>query len=276
MKTPNWHLTFLFLPIITFFTTAQAMEVQKVKGKKVMIRLSEGEQTQVGDQYFVMKGSKKTGVVKIMKVSGDRAFGSLKGKAAVGSELMEKTQKKKVTRTKPQPNSGGKKVFVGAMLGMGLNSMDVKNTNTNVTNSLSGSGINFTAFLDYPFTKLLNLRGYVGMLNLNADNTCTDCKVEIGYVQLGGSGRFVFDMGSFKPWVGGGYNAIVPMSKDKTTALDADKIALTSIIGFYAGLDYHINSKMMIPIEFSYNLLPSSDSVSGNIIGINVGFGYGF
>ncbi|MCB0384626.1 MAG: hypothetical protein KDD43_04465 [Bdellovibrionales bacterium] len=274
--------------------SAWAARVTKVKGKKVLINL-EGEPAKKGQIFYVVdeKGRKK-GVVKIRSIKGDKAIGKLgKGKAKKGYALLERTGKgggKKAGGDKAAeaPKDSGttmssSQMGWGLLLGMGMDSMEVDLDITPAEKaSLSGSGMSYKALFDYALFEKIWFRGTLGIENFEAEgdkksSACDNktCAVSIQYLSLDFWGRYLFSLGTFRPWLGAGFTLWFPMSQE-TTALEEDSITNTSVMGIGGGFDWFMNPSFYIPFQVEYGLLPASEQVSATVISIRFGLGMNF
>lgn len=283
-------------------SVALAAKVTKVRGKKALVTL-EGDPAQPGDVFFALgPDGKKRGTIKITKVKGDQALANITaGKVQNGAKLQFKSGKPSTktarTSTKGQKSDAqstsselSTRSYWGLMGGISMQSMAVKNIEINVggdkdDTSLSGMGFSFSAIFDYELFPQIWFRGQMGMQTLSvtsSDAFCggapdydSDCKVGINYLGLDLWGRYLFSMGNFRPWIGGGFSLLFPMSKD-TTAVDSDSANNTNITAFGGGFDWFISPTMAIPVQFEYGLFPTSTDVSANMITVKSGLIFAF
>lgn len=296
--------TFLlfFLPHSSFAAT-----VVGVKGKKILVNL-QGEPALKGDIFYLLdKSGKKKALIKIMKVKGNKALALLgKGNAAKGFTLKYRPKKGESTANRPKggesdkedttaesADSGGSaagssQMYFGVMLGFSQNSMDVELQDdagaSRGSTSLSGNGYSAKALVDYNLFSGIWFRGMFGVeqFNVSGDKLCglspsfnSTCTAEIMYLSLDMWGRYLFSEGSFRPWVGGGFSLMFPLTQS-ATALDESSITNTSVMSFGLGFDYFTSPTFYIPISVEYGLLPSSETVSANTIAIRAGAGFSF
>lgn len=309
MKKTSQILTLILL-CFAFALPAQAARVAKVKGKKLLITL-EGDPAKEGDIYYTLApNGKRAGIIKILKIKGDQAIGILgKGRALPGFGLEYRppkgTQVAQPAAPTPPPEEGEEgpispepmdetastsdgKMYWGFIGGVGLNNMDVdlKDTNgdTRATASLSGTSFSAKGLFDYNIFDQVWFRGMGGMEGFNASgpSNCGDapnfnqaCNAEIMYLAIDLWGRYLFSMKDFRPWVGGGFSLLFPMTK-KATALEEGSITNTSVMALGAGFDWFVSPTLYIPFSVEYGLLPESDDVSANLIAIRVGVGFPF
>lgn len=298
-----------FFAVIFSFTIfilpnkALAASVVGVKGKKILVDL-QGEPALKGDIFYLLdKSGKKKALIKIMKVKGNKALAMLgKGKALKGYTLKYRPKKGStarkgqkrggdttVNRGDDAPTSAGESggMFWGVMLGFSQNAMDVElqdnSGNARGSTSLSGNGFSAKGLVDYNLFSPVWFRGTFGIeqFNTEGENLCgaspfTDkCVAEIMYLSMDLWGRYLFSEGSFRPWVGGGFSLMFPLSQT-ATALDESSITNTSVMSFGLGVDWFTSPTFYLPFSVEYGLLPSSDTVSANTIAIRLGAGFSF
>lgn len=267
---------------------AWAARVAAVKGNKVLIQ---GSGLTQGKLYYTVTNGKKTGIVRVMKIRGNKAIGQvLKGRAAKGFSLTPRpTKKSSVARKKKssRPNysysrrSGitrNKEVAIGGVLGMVQSAAEVNFTN-GTSASLSGSAMSFKAMADYGLTPNIFLRGLAGTQPFEATEsarTCTgaNCVMSINYLSVDLWGRYVFNPTSnFRFWGGAGIGLLFPLNTDSTNAVVKSDIGSTMVFQGGAGIDWYINEQFFIPLSIEYNLIPPSDDVTTSMISIRGGIG---
>lgn len=278
--------------LTTFLQSAEAHEVTKVKGKKVLIMIEDGAMKKGMLFYTLTSTGKKKGIIKILKVKNSRAIGKLmKGKAKPGYTLLVRKKKSKTAKKgKKKRGKRGKKsraseqktasMYWGGMLGFAQNTMSVKFPNDAGTADLSGSGMSAKGLFDFALFSSLWFRGLVGAETFDVKgtatqascNSSTDCKVTLTYLTADLWGRFIFSKGSFRPWGGAGFLLLFPMTKD-VTALDEKSVTNTSNFALGLGFDWYIGKSSFIPFQVEYDLYPSSEQVTANSIAVRIGFG---
>lgn len=282
---------FLGLYLFTFIFIApmlHAAEILKVKGANVLIDLK-GDTPNPGDTFFAVKADgKRTAIIQISKVKGEKATGKItKGKASEGQSLEAKGAGKvaksgshrshDVVSAAPSGRS-----YWGAIAGYGMDSMTV-NINDSVTNAfkqkgdLSGTGYSIKGLFDYELFSQVWFRGTSGleMFNVTGSALCGSgnaqtCNAKINYLTFDFLGRYVFSTGNIRPWAGAGLGLLFPMSKS-ATALQASSIATTNVMVIAGGADWFINPNMYIPVSIEYGILPKSDEVEAKWIALRVG-----
>lgn len=275
---------------------AFAAEVQKVKGKSVLVDLK-GDPAAPGDIFYTVKADgKRAALIQISKVKGDKAIGKImKGKPAAGMSLELKPSK--VAHSGGKSHSGGGSTssasgrsYWGVLAGFGMDSMTVDIKDSNSLNnaslgkeSLSGTGFSGKGLFDYELFPQVWFRGTAGleMFNVSGPARCSTnnlktCDAKIMYMAFDFLGRYIFaTSGNYKPWLGGGIGLLFPASKS-ATALQASSIATTNVMMVAGGMDWFINPNLYIPISLEYGLLPKSDEVEAKWIAVRVGFAVPF
>ena len=283
MKTLNHLLTLICTVLICFsiIESADAHVVKKVKGKKILIKLS-GDTPSAGQYYYVInKSGKKKGIIKIKKVKKKRAIGLIrKGKAKKGWKLVLKPKKKKESE---EDNDGQASMYWGGMLGFAMNTMSVQFTDGSGSVDLTGSGFSGKALFDFALFDSIWFRGLWGAETFNTTGNATSascdstttCKVNIVYLTADLWARYIFSKKEWRPWVGAGFLVLFPMTKD-VNALNSNSITNTSNFSVGGGVDWFFSKDMFIPIQVEYDLYPSSSTVSASSIAIRAGFGMEF
>lgn len=275
----------LSLLLIFSISPAFAADITKVKGNKALINL-DGLEASEGDVFFAVDSNgKKKGLIKINKVKGDKAIAVIsKGKAQVGWTLTKRTPKGS-SDDSVTPSSSRKfgasthDTFIGGMIGYGMDSAEVSLDSGDVA-SLSGSGISAKGFFDYRLFPNIWFRGFAGIENFNGTggNVCTGgatCDVKIMYITFDFWGRYVFSEKEFRPWLGGGFTLLFPMTKSSTAIVETS-ITTTSTYGVGGGADWFISKDGFIPMSLEYQLFPSSNQAKASIIALRVGYGMSF
>lgn len=302
LKAPIVKLV-LVLILFALSPHAIANTISNVKGKKVLINMSEPGALKAGDRVFATGADgKRKALIQVEKISGNRALGTItKGKAAAGMSVAgssgggsggAKSKSSAASRERSQKSSGSngssqKPLSLGIMAGLGLDSMSVKladdNGNLVETLAMSGTGFSAKGLVDYNFTSYLGVRLLIGLEKFNvtgtsATNICdgtTACKTDIMYITLDGWLRYAFVEGSTNVWVGAGGGVWLPGSKT-TNTLDDTSIGTTFAVYFGGGADFAISDDAFVPVQAEYILLPTTEQVSANAIAFRGGIGFRF
>lgn len=283
------------LCLLVFFTlNAFAAEVTKVKGKNVLIDLK-GTSAVSGDTFYAIKSNgKRSAIIKISKVKGEKAIGKIiKGKAEAGMSMELKPasiagsggSSKKSSGDGAKPTGGS---YWGVIAGYAQDSMSVNVNSSTVAGqslgqaNLSGSGFSFKGLFDYELFPQIWFRGTTGleMFNVSGDAKCGPlnrdaCDAKINYLTFDFMARYVFTTDSFRPWAGFGIGLLFPMSKE-ATALQSNSISTTNVMVPALGFDWFISSTSYIPVSVEYGMLPKSDEVDAKWIAFRVGYAFPF
>ena len=291
----------LIIFVLLFTPQIHAAKVAKIKGKRIFVLLKSPNEARPGDIFLVLnKNGKRQGTVQILKVKGKKAMARLKsGKAKKGLRMKFskkgkiKAVKKRAPRRMEEPMPSldkfakfntNLKSFYGVMAGYSLDSMTAAiDQGGGVTQdaTMEGNGFSGRIFFDYPLWESIGFRGMLGIENFTGeseDKICGAsndeiCDIEISYISLDLWGRWLLMSGSFRPWLGVGFNLLFPSSK-LSTAIEEDSITSTSVIAPGIGVDWYIKRNMYIPIQFEYGLFPSSESVSASYIAARLGVAF--
>lgn len=284
------------LSILLITHAAEAARVAKVKGKKVLIAL-DGEPAERGDIYYLLGPSgRKRALIKIMKVKGNKALAVLgKGRARPGMTLQARGGGSSKSGSGYAGGSSSRKskdgkfsmnnAYWGFMLSFDQDAMDVTlnpDTNSAETVSLSGSSLSYKGLFDYRLFEKIWFRGFFGMDTLSAEgpDKCgsgqTDtCYVDITYLTFDFWGRYILSQGTWRPWVGAGFDVLIPMSND-VTALEPESVTNTVVMAAGGGIDYFMSESLYFPLQIEYGIFPSSDQVSASLISVRGGVGFSF
>ncbi|WP_413575049.1 hypothetical protein ACLVWU_12380 [Bdellovibrio sp. HCB290] len=284
MKTLATTLILLCLSL-----TANAAKVLKVSGGKALIDL-EGDTALVGDQYFSIDSSgKKRGLIQVSKVQGGRAIATVsKGSAAAGQSLQR--YQGRMSADPGQVNnaratSGGKGAW-GIMGGMANSSMDVKSSSSSMT--MTGSSFNVNGFYQTYLDKNISVKALVGYESLTVSGkapsgfsggTCiagSNCTAELGYLGLNALIRYsLFRTSSLEFTVGGGLGFLFAMQKS-SNVLDTSKITTNQTIVGSLGVDWHLDRRTFVPIQFDYAMFPDNNTSSATQMILRAGYGWNF
>lgn len=277
--------------LLLFLTvSASAMEVSKVKGNRVLIQLDD-QPVSPGEEYYAINpDGKRKGLIQVKQVRDERAIGVLvKGQAEPGWTMEKRTAKGKKSKAQKEavaadttgnPND---RAYYGIQLGMSLNQMSVSQDG-GPSVSLTGNSINFRGLFDYELFDRIWFRGSVGYMGfkVTGPNQCVPagsftsaCTVDISYLNMDFWGRYLFAMGMYRPWLGGGFSLIFPLTKS-ATPLDPSSITNNSIMALGGGLDWFFTKRFYVPLQAEYGLLPRSSSVAASLIVLRLGAAFTF
>lgn len=288
----SWRNLATFLILAAFFVffnfqKTEAASVQMVKKGRVLLKL-QSEITAKGDVFYVYdKKRRKVGKVKVYKVKGNKAYARLTGgKARKGYLAKIKKYKSSKKISKEYSTSGNVEVggttFWGVLVGMSSSTATVNIEKSNKEVSLTGSGVTLKGMFDYGIFQQVWIRGTAGLQGFNiagaSDPNCTpggDCFANINYLSFDAIGRYLFNLSSFRPWIGGGFSVLFPLSSDYTV-FETDTVTNTNLFTFAFGADWFMSSTSFVPISIEYNMYPSGEKVSASSIDFRVGYGMEF
>lgn len=292
LRLPKWFcLMSIFVFSLLQTIPAQSAAIKKVRGRKVSISL-EGESANRGDIFSAYDDrGKKRGYVRIMKVKGSRAIGVVtRGKARQGWTLRPRgksSARRGARRSRKGRNYSPPKKKAsysgGILAGIDQASLTVTLNDGTSQVPLSGSSSGFGVLLDIPMSETLSIRAMAGQTKFDAtgeteNQECSDnlCILSISYLSASVLLRYHLTSGNFGVWFGGGGALLNPGSAE-SNAIDVETIKLSSAIVVGGGIDYWINNTMYIPLQATYNMLPSSDTVvSPKFISLRGGIAFQF
>ena len=282
-KEPSLKITLVFWLLLgsVCATPALAQEITSVKGSKIYVESDSVLET--GTQLDVMSSGERIGTVEIVKVKGSKSLAKVvDGEAKVGSKL--KVRKgESIKAEKKQKDGVGKRFRIGALAGVAMPSQTVKLTHQTLgteTVSPSGTSFNVGAIMDLTLTRLLGARLIIAM-----DKFVTSATSPKGLCDRGRSSNCTSDITFLliEPWakinlvkntklgvfVGFGGQLMIPLSV-ATTTLNPDLIQASFALAPGAGFDLTLG-KVVLPIQFEYAFLPSSEEVKTNILRVRTG-----
>jgi hypothetical protein len=303
------NLTYLlsFIFILLLPSTFWGASIKQVKNKKVLIQL-DNIKVKVGDQvYGVNSAKKKTSIMQIVTVKGDKAIAQLlKGNSAVNDTIVMKSSASKTTAKTNQPNINNsstlnrtsfirkdlKKLSLNLKLSndsIATQQQDRSSTPQTETVEMSGMNFGFNAHYDIPLTNVYSIKSFGGIEMLKIAktstlaNTCdgkttSDCNVNINYLTFGGLLKASMPIAAQSHlWGALGVGFKQPLTK-KSTALTEGNISLANALILAFGVDYHLNNKNFIPVSFEYQKSFNESETVPSIkhMGLNIGYGYLF
>ncbi|MCB0348682.1 MAG: hypothetical protein KDD37_07595 [Bdellovibrionales bacterium] len=266
------RLAITLLVSLFFSLSTYAATVTSVKGKNVIISLSDESVSRGQKVELFDSNGKKRGIIQITKTnkSGTKALGKLiVGKAQKGWGT-DSGQDATMPR---EGKSSKKQLRYGGIVGFSMDSMEVTLEDSKA--DLSGTGYSIKGIFDFPFSESFQFRGRVGAEFFSASgdaasSVCTSCDVDITYLTAEGMAQYYINNSKYSFWVGAG-GAIAMPSSSSSNAIDTDSLDTTSLIQVAGGFDIKTTSGY-IPVEIIYAILPKSDSVSGSYVSIGIGY----
>lgn len=282
----------LFLTVIFFAQFSDAAYVEKVKGKKILIFL-DGMSVNKGDMIETIDpmSKKKTAILRVTTVKDDKAIAQLvRGKAKINQSVQARaakssssaeampTSKKSSGSSKKSSSMSSSTFAFGGMLGVGLDTMELKLPYPTPLETVETTGMGFSlmAAADMKMNDWFTLRALAGIEQFNAkgdsqqgagNGYCETCDTKITYFKGSAWGKVnVFS----SVWVGAGLGLQAPLSKE-TNALDEESIKSEAVYLVGGGADVDISDDMFIPLQLEYGMTPSSDYAKSTYFGIRAG-----
>lgn len=279
-----------------------AATVAAVKGQKTLINL-EGADAAPGDEFFLIDAAsgKKKAIIRIKQVKNGRATGDIvKGRAAPGYTLQAKGSGRPMSADvsdssySPRSSSGGSaaggyllnpKDSYGVYGEYLMNTMDATHTvggTVKATANMKDSSFGVGGYYDYAYTNELMARGAVAIEQFSAagpsdvagDCGGNDCSAEITYLSFYGIGKYNFNIGKYRPWVGAGGGFMIALSK-KSNILKESEIATNQVITLIGGVDIQMSRKNYIPVSLEYSMFfPPADLVKAHMIILKGGWAW--
>lgn len=280
------------LILLSLSINANAAKVTKVSGGKALIDL-EGDTALVGDQFFVIDSSgKKRGLIQVSKVQGGRAIATIsKGNVTPGTTLQRYQGRMSAAPNEVNSSSGGsttgggKKAW-GLMAGMVNSSMNVKSSTASMT--MSGSSFNLVGYYQTYLDKNISVKALAGYETLNVTGTApagwsggtcaagSSCTADIGYLGMNVLIRYSFARTRTMEFTaGGGLGFLFAMQKS-SNVLDTAKISTNQTIVGTLGLDWHLDKRTYVPIQFDYAMFPDNNTSSATQMILRAGYGWKF
>lgn len=265
---------FLFLGLLVLSAPSDAAQVVGVKGKRVLIQLTPEEVRTVkaGDTFFVQDGSRRLGVVRIVKIQKNRALaGLLKGRAQRGNSLAATgPAKPSKGRARTASKDGW---IVGALLGFNSSQQKIKNPSRDATIDLAGSGFAGKLFADFNLIEKLGVRLEAGMEQMYVEHELD--KVNIDYISGDVMLRYNVLTGPTKVYLASGMGIYYPMSYslEPEGTPPIEKPPLQTVLLIKGGVMIPMGQKFYVPIQADYVYFPSSKQVTTHTIGGKIGLG---
>lgn len=268
-----------------------AASVVKIKGNRALLNL-EGESAREGEEFFALNlEGKRKGLIRINKVRGDKALGTIfKGKAETGWLLSRRVgpggaavtstgDAASSTSSENSFSSSANEMYWGVVGGFGSQSISVDlGAPDDKTVDHTGTGINLSGLIDAPIRGNFWFRGLGGFqqYSLTSGENATlcgtgECKIEINYLAFDLWGRYIFNPGHYQMWAGAGFGLYFSIGDDSTT-IEANSTAQTILFG--AGIDIYSSEKMSIPIQIDYSMFTNQEAVKASSINLKGGVAF--
>jgi len=299
IRLPIRNKAFQLLNLICAFgllsVVASGQVVDKVKGKAVLITL-QGQTLAVDSQWVTVNDvGRKTGLVKIKAVKGDKAVADLMAGTAVAGESLiprppPKSRFKDDGTGQPPPDqadnpdgaapeepspTGRSKKRMGVELGYAMDSFQFS-SNGFTSSQFSGTGENFQGFFDINLTQSLNVRLLGGYDIFNAADSSGN---SISVSSLGGGGDLqwrLYQKGNNNAFIGVGIVFEYVMSATLSSGLSNALQKPSNISSFVlsAGGDYALKKKLFIPYSIGYHSYLAGSGVTQTAIVLTGGIGW--
>lgn len=250
----------------------------------------------VGDVIYGMTGSKKTALIQIQKVKGNKALGTItKGHVAVGGKTMVRgaapTRTAKANADDNEAYAGKstitrrKKISIGVLgtYASQTAKMTVQSTTQSADASLTGSAMGFKGFADFDYSPNVTLHGAFGLqplatkgsiaLPLCDNGTNSNCKFNYNFIAIEGAVRYNLVTAPSRYWIGAGYTFLVDGGHSNNTPNVNLAGGTSQMIALGAGADFAL-SKGFIPVSVEYGIFPSGGGVTITSILVSVGYGW--
>lgn len=294
------HRLWILLPLLFVFSNADAAQIQSVKGKRALIQL-EGLSVSPGTELFAMNGGKRTGILRVATVKGDRAIAQvLRGNVSQGMTLIVKSSGgaaaaspafSDAPRTDRALLAKRYKQGFGILGGMAMSTASLTaRTRLNGTTyeeslAMKGNSFNLKAIYDYHMSPGFTIRAATGLetlsttASISAANAAvcqgsTSCTLSLNYLTFEGAAQFNLTSGATRVWAGAGYAFLMAMSKANNIAnLEATSTNQALFLG--GGADFAVGRTGYIPVTIEYGLFPFAGiQLSG--IYLRAGYGWKF
>jgi hypothetical protein len=297
MSLKNWFCSILVLGCLLPWTAAQASSVSALKNKRVIINM-DTEVYHVGDVIYGMTGSKKTALIRIEKIKGNRALGVItRGHVAVGGRTM--TRPSRPTRT-ARASEGSDDSYSRSNLlrkrryGLGFllsyatqsASMTVQSSSLSESAKFTGSAMGIKGFIDYDFNPNFSFRGALGLEPLQTkatlsnalcgNGTSNNCTFNYNFIALEAGVHYNLVTTPSRYWLGLGYSFLLDGGHSNNTPNVNLAGGTSQMILISGGADFSFGKRSYIPVAIEYGLFPSGGGVTINSIFLRAGYGMNF
>jgi hypothetical protein len=286
-----------FLSSILFLSlgwtlTAQASSVSAQKGKRVVITM-DTDFYQTGDVVYGMTGSKKTALIQIQKVKGNKALGVItKGHVAVGGATMPRVKSARGQQQSARHENSSlvrnrKKLAAGFLVGYAMQSATATVQGSGVSEGakFTGNALSLKAFADYDYTPQITIRGALGLeplqtkatlgQSLCSSGTTNQCKFSYNFIALEAAVHYNIVTQPTRYWIGLGYSYLSSGGNSNNTPNLKLAGNSTQMVLIGAGADFNWRSGF-IPVVLEYGIFPSGGGVTVTSIFLRTGYGWSF
>lgn len=286
-------LAFTVLFGLSIPLTAFASSVSAIKNKQVVITM-DTETYQVGQVVYGMTGPKKTALIQIQKIRGNKALGTItRGHVAVGGTTMVRTapaarQRNEESSYNRTSYTHTRKKWSGGILAsyaMQSASMTVQTLTDSESAKFTGSAMGFKGFVDYDYSSNVTIRGAFGLEPLNTkasttlalcgNGTTNACKFNYNFIAVEGSVHYNLVTKPSRYWIGLGYSYLLDGGHSNNVPNVQLSGGSSQMILFGAGADFSFR-KGFIPVALEYGMFPGGGGVTISSIFFRAGYGWNF
>ncbi len=276
------------LGIFLMSSLASAVKIQTIKGDRTLLVL-EGAITEKGNQFIVSdEAGKRRAVISVTQIKDDKAIARIiKGAltaAPTTYSLVPYTPKNKVANA---TDAKGKKTKApkmssrayGGLVSMAQTTMSVNLSATSGgTANLKGSSFGFDGFYEQVLDgniEVLGRAGYTSLAAKGSSSSGAQYNVNINYLGLDGVIRFAYRQPKYKLWAGAGLGFMLALSKS-SNVIDVSKTSTNQKLLVVLGVDWNLNPRTFIPVQFDYVILPNKSVVTTSQMILRAGYGLRF
>lgn len=279
----------LFISVLVFSALsfiaplqADAGAIERVKGKQAIVSFDDTEgPIKKGTKLTATEDGKKKAILQVIQYKNGKAKVKIvKGKAKAGMEVVAPEEDSSNTASTPKSkrkrsprNAGAATLFrgmtVGILGGYAMDSQTVKSLG-----AMSGSGFSVRAFGDIPVSGSLNLFARAGAEQFNVVKDSS--KTDILYAAIDLMLKYSLSDSGFVPFIMGGLGLHFPISKQSVNALNANKIASTTVFYGGAGFNKAMGADTYFQLTAEYGMFPPSTDVTTSLMAVRGGLGFRF
>ncbi|XGC79743.1 hypothetical protein ACES2L_10420 [Bdellovibrio bacteriovorus] len=268
------------LLLTTVVSPAYAIRALTIKNDRVLVDL-EGESVNVGDKLGARSSDGKArAILEIKQIREGKAVAAiLKGKMQQEYTLSKMGARSGGGSSADTSGSTPGKSW-GVLGGYAMNSMSSKISNTTI--SVSGSSFSVNGLYQMPLPDLgqkisARILGGYETFQASGSDSGTDRTVDISYLGVQGLLRYSFyQQPKFNVWAGGGLGFLFAIAKSSKNFLDESKISTNQTLIGSIGVDYTLNNRNYIPVQFDYVIYPDSSTSSARQMILRAGYGFNF
>lgn len=269
---------------ITWVSVSNAITIASINADHILLEL-ENETLKLGDRLIAYDANGKAkAILKVTQIKDQQATVVIvKGQVEINHRLTKWVPAQKSTTSSTAKGPIRTTSSWGVTAGTTSNSMTVK-PGGSAAASLTGSSINASAFYQRDIDGAISTRILAGYHSFQAAGTSTEistcalgeCKVDISYLGLEALVRYSFLKNkNLDIWAGAGLGFLYALGKE-SNVIDTTKITANQTILLSFGLDWNLNNKSFIPVQFDYAQHPDNATSSANQTTLRLGYGRWF